>query len=239
METKETEGLVALEQTLGYVFKNRALLVTALTHTSFVKGDGAHTAHNERMEFLGDAVLELCVSEYLYKKHSDMDEGLMTRTRARLVCEEALFAAAKQLGLPAYIRLGHGMERTGGREKPSIVSDAMEAVIGAVFLDGGIADAKELIISRIVKELEKASVDILDHDYKTRLQEWVQHRHAGTLVYTLESESGPEHKKNFVLSVSLNGEKIGEGDGQSKQAAGQMAAENALKRLLAATEEQE
>ena len=169
-----TNALEALEETLAYPFFDRSLLETALTHTSFVKGDGKRQAHNERLEFLGDAVLELCVSEHLYRGHPDLQEGAMTRQRARLVCERALFSAAVALGIPAVLRLGNGEELTGGRNKPSIVSDALEAVIGAIYLDGGLEHARRVILERVIRLLEDAKVDELDRDYKTRLQEHVQ-----------------------------------------------------------------
>lgn len=230
METKSTNRYASLEAAIGYSFNDRSYLVTALTHTSFVKGDGARTAHNERMEFLGDAVLELCVSEYLYNKHTGVDEGSLTRMRARLVCEEALFSVAQKLGLPAFLRLGHGEDRMGGRDKPSIVSDAMEAVIGAVFLDGGIVPAKELIISRVVEELERVAVDMVDRDYKTRLQEWAQAGHLGQVTYLETGSEGPDHMRVFTVAAMLNGTKLAEGSGKSKQAAGQAAACEALKK---------
>ena len=135
--TQQQDTLSALEETLEYTFTDRSLLETALTHTSFVKGDGKRQTHNERLEFLGDAVLELCVSEHLYLQQPRMQEGAMTRHRARLVCERALFSAANSLEIPAHLRLGNGEELTGGRNKPSIVSDALEAVLGAIYLDGG------------------------------------------------------------------------------------------------------
>ncbi|MDD4312207.1 MAG: ribonuclease III, partial [Eubacteriales bacterium] len=172
--TQQQDSLSTLEGTLEYTFTDRSLLETALTHTSFVKGDGKRHTHNERLEFLGDAVLELCVSEHLYLEHPELQEGAMTRHRARLVCEHALYSAAVTLGIPAYLRLGNGEELTGGRSKPSIVSDALEAIIGAIFLDGGIADAKRVILERVIRLLEDARVDETDKDYKTRLQEYVQ-----------------------------------------------------------------
>ena len=226
-----------LEQALTYTFADRSLLETALTHTSFVKGDGRHAQHNERMEFLGDAVLELVVSEHLYRTHDDLQEGSMTRMRARLVCEPALFYAAKQLGLPACLRLGHGEEQTGGRDKPSVVSDAMEAVIGAVFLDGGIDEAKRVVLDRLIRFLTDARVDSDDKDYKTRLQEYVQHDHLGQLRYELSGTSGPDHNKVFSMRVLLDGRIVGAGSGCTKQSAGQAAAKEALMRLAAAESE--
>jgi len=237
--SNELERLAPLEERLGYSFSDRTLLQTALTHTSFVKGDGAKTEHNERMEFLGDAVLELCVSEYLYQKYSEKNEGSMTKLRARLVCEDALFSAACALEIPQHMRLGHGEERTGGRNKPSVVSDAMEAVIGAVFLDGGIESAKTLIISRVIRHLEAASVDAMDRDYKTRLQELVQHRHLGMLRYEQIAVEGPEHRRIFTMGVMLGDKTLGVGSGASKQSAGQAAAKAALSEMQQTETERE
>lgn len=220
--------LSPLQQTIGYTFSDISYLETALTHTSYVKGDGRKAEHNERMEFLGDAVLELCVSEHLYLEHPEMQEGQMTKARARLVCEPALFAAAKAFSVPDFLRLGHGEDSTGGREKPSVVSDAMEAIIGAVFLDGGMEKAKAFVISRVIRLLEDASVDALDVDYKTRLQEYVQRDHIGQLTYELLETTGPEHKKTFIMGVSLGDQRIGIGSGATKQSAGQAAARAGL-----------
>ncbi|MEG1524047.1 MAG: ribonuclease III [Clostridia bacterium] len=225
-----------IEQNIGYTFCERSLLEMALTHTSFVKGDGKNAHHNERMEFLGDAVLELIVSEHLYHGHPEMQEGRMTRARARLVCEPALYSAACALGIPSFLRLGHGEEQTGGRDKPSIVSDAMEAVIGAVFLDGGMQAAKTLVLGRVIKLLEDARIDEQDQDYKTQLQEYVQKDHIGLITYELTATSGPEHNKRFSMRVLLTGQEIGSGEGGTKQSAGQAAAYSALLRLGAVEE---
>ena len=151
-------SLDALQQAIGYSFREPKLLMTALTHSSFVKGDGANADHNERLEFLGDAVLELSVSERLYQEYPEMDEGAMTRLRARLVCESALFLAAQPIGLAACLRLGHGEERSGGRDKPSVVSDALEALIGAIYLDGGQAAARAFVAAHVVEQLELSAV---------------------------------------------------------------------------------
>ncbi len=224
-------ALRALESRLGYTFSNRSLLETAVTHTSFVKGGGKKRPHNERLEFLGDAVLELCVSDHLYRGHPQMQEGEMTRHRARLVCEQALFSAAESLGVPDCLRLGNGAELTGGRSKPSIVSDALEAIIGAIYLDGGIEAARRVIIDAVIRTLEEARVDETDKDYKTRLQVYVQKDHIGELAYECSGATGPEHKKQFTIRVLLSGSAIGEGAGASKQSAGQAAARAALERL--------
>lgn len=224
-------GLRTLQQAIGYTFHNPKLLMTALTHSSFVKGDGASAVHNERLEFLGDAVLELCVSERLYCDNPQMDEGAMTRMRARLVCEPALFLAAQQIGISPYLRLGHGEDRSGGREKPSVVSDALEALIGAIYLDGGLEHARTFVTDHVIAQLERAAVGGQDKDYKTRLQEYVQKRHIGKLRYELAGSEGPEHSKAFTMRVLLDDREVGRGEGGTKQSAGQQAAERALDRL--------
>lgn len=226
-------SLDALQQAIGYSFREPKLLMTALTHSSFVKGDGANADHNERLEFLGDAVLELSVSERLYQEYPEMDEGAMTRLRARLVCESALFLAAQPIGLAACLRLGHGEERSGGRDKPSVVSDALEALIGAIYLDGGQQAARAFVEAHVVERLELSSVASQDKDYKTRLQEHVQKQHLGRLRYELVGADGPEHHKAFTMRVLLNDQEIGSGEGGTKQRAGQQAAQRALQQMLA------
>ncbi len=223
----------ALQTRIGYTFADASLLAAALTHTSFVKGEGRKATHNERMEFLGDAVLEVIVSEHLYRTYPEKQEGEMTRIRARLVCEDALYRAAKRLGVPEALRLGRGEEITGGRDKPSVVSDAMEAVIGAVFLDGGMEAARTLVLGRVIRLLEEANADAMDQDYKTRLQELVQKGHAGKLTYELADAHGPEHQKIFTMRVLLDGSEIGRGDGTNKHNAGQAAARAALAAMQA------
>ena len=234
---QQQSQLNLLEETLEYTFTDRSLLETALTHTSYVKGDGKRQTHNERLEFLGDAVLELCVSEHLFLQQPQLQEGAMTRHRARLVCEQALNSAATALGIPEHLRLGNGEEITGGRKKPSIVSDALEAVLGAIYLDGGLINARRVIIERVIRLLERARVDETDKDFKTRLQEHVQKGHIGTLEYECLDETGPEHQKLFTICVRLSGEAIGKGYGLNKQSAGQEAAKAALIQLGVLEEE--
>lgn len=228
MEDARRKSLQAFEAQLNYEFQEPELLNTALTHTSYIKGEGRKAAHNERLEFLGDAVLELSVSEYLYKNYPKLNEGQMTRARAVTVCEPTLFAAAQKLGVGNYLRLSHGEENTGGREKPSILSDALEAVIGAVFLDGGMEAAKKFVLSFAVADIEKAVAGASAKDFKTQLQEFVQMEHRGSVKYELTGQSGPDHKKTFMMQVCLNGEVIGRGQGRSKQEAGQACAKEAL-----------
>ena len=199
MEFARLRSLEELQKELGYTFKDSTLLDTALTHTSYVKGDGNGSVHNERLEFLGDAVLELCVSEKLYKEYPDLNEGVMTRVRALCVCEGALHRAAGKLGLGKYLLLSHGEEHSGGREKPSILADAVEAVIGAVFLDGGMAPAKALVLRVTEGGIEHAVQSVNTKDYKTMLQEYVQKKHLGNVTYTL----GANHTRPSSVSVAF------------------------------------
>ena len=223
MEFQRRKTLNALEERLEYRFHDLALLDTALTHTSYVKGDGRASAHNERLEFLGDAVLELCTSEYLYLRFPDYDEGAMTRLRAQAVCEGALHEVAREYGLGAMLLLGRGEDHSGGREKPSILSDAVEAVIGALYIDGGMEVAKGFIMRFVHNSVADAMAD-----HKTMLQEYVQKRHMGQIVYELTGSSGPDHNKTFTMRVLVAGETAGIGEGRTKQEAGQQAARAAL-----------
>lgn len=223
--------LNVLQKTIGYTFSDILLLNTALTHTSYVKGENRSAGHNERLEFLGDAVLELIVSEYLFINNPKMDEGLMTRIRSRAVYENALFGAAAEIGLGRYLLLSHGEEHTGGREKPSILSDALEAVIGAMFIDGGIEPAKKFILGFAEKSVREAVKTISVKDFKTQLQEYVQQEHRGELEYSVIGVSGPDHKRVFTMQAVLNGRPYGIGSGSSKQEAGQNAAHATLMML--------
>ena len=222
------EHLTELQNRIGYVFSDAAKLRRALTHSSYVPGDGGD---NERMEFLGDAVLELCVSEELFFRFPKMQEGQLTKSRASIVCEAALFDAAKGIGLGEYLLLGRGEDANGGREKPSILSDAFEAVIAAIYLDGGFTPARDFI-HRFVLPLLDLSVPVFEKDHKTRLQELIHARtHGRQVTYRLIGESGPDHDKTFTMQAVLDGEVLGEGSGHSKQSAGQAAAADALSRL--------
>lgn len=211
-----------LQQKLGYTFQNSQLLLTALTHTSFANEDRHHTRHNERLEFLGDSVLSVVVSEYLFSHNRQLPEGQLTRIRASLVCENSLFQFAQQLGLGAYLRLGRGEEKNGGRTRPAILADAFEAVIAAIYLDGGLEAARQFILPYV-----RAAHDT-QKDYKTRLQEVVQQNPEERVRYEVVSQTGPDHDKNFTVEVHLNSNCIGRGSGHSKKAAEQAAAREAL-----------
>ena len=216
-----------LQEKLGYRFRDRTLLATALTHPSF--GSDHHVAHYQRLEFLGEAVLELVVSQYLYQSLPDVPEGTLTRMRAHAVREEALFQAARRLELGRLVRLSVGEERTGGREKPSILADVAEAVFAAVYLDGGLEAARRVILVSLGELLDIRSLsDCLDE--KSRLQEAMQKRGAMPR-YVFVSCEGPAHAPTFRYQVLEGDTLLGEGTGASKQLAQQAAAKNALQKL--------
>ena len=221
--------MFTLEEKLGYRFKNRALLENALQHSSYANEHrGAGMRSNERLEFLGDAVLGVVTADYLYKKHPDLPEGDLTRIRAALVCEESLHEVAQSLDLGRYLKLGRGEEQGGGRERPSILADATESVFAAVYLDGGMEAAEHHIMRFIPKNLEQRE-SLGFRDYKTALQEVIQKNPEEKVEYVLVSESGPDHAKAFQVEVCLNSNVIGVGTGRSKKAAEQMAAKEALR----------
>ena len=213
-----------LETIIGYKFKNPKLLETALTHTSYANESRTPVQHNERLEFLGDSVLSVVVADYLFHQ-SGRPEGELTRMRASLVSEDALFQFAQEIQLGEYLRLGHGEDLGGGRSRPSVVSDAFEAVIAALYLDGGMEVAKGFILPFITEGKHAEA------DYKTRLQEIVQQNPEERLSYVVESESGPDHDKHFVVAVRFNSDRVARGEGRSKKAAEQCAAKEALKLL--------
>lgn len=218
-----------LENKIGYTFKNKDLLLNALTHTSFANEHKyKKMKDNERLEFLGDAVLEMVSSEFLYKNMDNMPEGDMTKLRASLVCEPTLAIDARQIGLDDFIYLGKGEEATGGRKRDSIVSDAFEALIGAIFLDSGIESAKEFILRFALNDIENKR---LFHDSKTILQERIDMVKLGILSYEIVKESGPDHNKSYTAVAKLDDNIIGEGAGHTKKSAEQQAAYNALKAL--------
>lgn len=214
--------MTELEEKISYRFKNEQLLQTALTHTSFANEDKHRSQHNERLEFLGDSVLSVVVSEYLFSHHRQLPEGQLTRIRASLVCESSLFQFAMKLGLGEYMRLGKGEEKSGGRTRPAILADAFEAVIAAIYLDGGLEAARGFILPYV-----RAAHDT-EQDYKTRLQEVIQQNPEERVRYEVVEQSGPDHDKKFVVEVHLNSNCIGRGTGHSKKAAEQMAAREAL-----------
>ncbi|MBC5659929.1 ribonuclease III [Anaerosacchariphilus sp. NSJ-68] len=218
--------LEELEKKLGYTFQDRKLLEHALCHSSYAnERHWDRLENNERLEFLGDAVLELITSEYLYKNYPKMPEGEATRTRASIVCEQTLALCARDLGLGDWLRLGKGEELTGGRDRDSITSDAMEALLGAVYLDGGFANAKEFVHHFILNDIEHKK---LFYDSKTILQEQIQSETEVPIHYELIKEEGPDHNKRFTVQVLLETEVLGTGCGRTKKAAEQEAAYRAL-----------
>lgn len=223
--------LTKLEQGLGYTFRNKALLENALTHSSYANENRErHLPDNERLEFLGDSILGFVVAEYLYRNFPDKPEGELTRIRADLVCERNLAEAAATIELGSYLLLGHGEEQGGGRKRDSIVSDAMESVIAASFMDGGFAAAKEIIDRLILSNIPKGRPR--NFDYKTAFQELVQRKKDQQIHYELTGESGPDHDKHFEVEVLLNGKAVGHGVGSSKKRAEQAAAEAAIEKLF-------
>ena len=214
--------MLEIEKIIGYQFNNNTLLFTALTHSSFANENKGEVPFNERLEFLGDSVLQLISGEKMYRENPKMPEGDMSKHRAALVCEDALASYAKEIRLGDYLNLGRGEEQSGGRERPSILADAFEALIGAIYLDGGLAPAKKFVL----KFLDKAHLNL--RDYKTLLQEIIQQNPGEKVVYVLAGESGPDHNKSFEVEVHLNSNVIGRGKGRSKKRAEQAAAKEAL-----------
>lgn len=220
-----------LEEKLGYEFKDKSLLMTALTHSSYANENRKRNIKdNERLEFLGDSILGVTVASYLYKNRPDLPEGRMTRLRAELVCEQSLARVAEKLELGKYMRLGKGEEQGGGRKRPSITADAMEAVIAALYLDGGYNRAGSFISRYILEPFEEGQ-ELSDRDNKTELQEIVQRKSGQVLTYELTGEDGPDHNKTFTFSVSLNDKVIGTGSGHNKKEAEQAAAGEALRKM--------
>ena len=217
------------QEVIGYEFKNESLLRQALTHSSYANEKHMKKlSDNERLEFLGDAVLEAVSSEFLFLNYKDLPEGDLTRLRASMVCEPSLAMCARDIGLGDYLLLGKGEEATGGRKRDSITSDAMEALIGAIYLDGGFTNAKEFIHHFILTDLEDKK---LFYDSKTILQEIVQANMTGNVSYELIDEQGPDHNKIFEVEARIGGKAWGRGKGSSKKSAEQQAAYEAILNL--------
>ena len=230
LRKKADSSQIALESKIKYRFADPAILTHALTHSSYANEMRMNKdKSNERLEFLGDAVLELVTSEYVYKEYTNLSEGDLTKLRASIVCEQTLSACARDLELGNYLFLGKGEDISGGRERDSILSDALEAVIGAIYLDGGFTNAKEFIKSFMLADLKSKD---LFFDSKTILQEIVQNNNNGQkLRYKLISEEGPDHNKTFTVAVYVGNEEIGIGTGRTKKAAEQESAYQAIQKL--------
>lgn len=227
-ELGHQEDLAILEEVIGYSFKNRSFLVDALTHPSFVNEDVDTCVDNQRMEFLGDSVLGLVVAEKLYQRLPDAAEGKMSTGLAQLVCEPALAEVARAIGLGSFIRMGRGEALSGGRDRPSVLADAYEALLAAVFLDRGLEE-----VSEMVERLQGGAINAChpvnaSHDYKSRLQKLVQSAKSGPPAYRIVDETGPAHQKLFVAEVVIDGNGKARGQGRSKKEAEQSAAEAAL-----------
>lgn len=215
---------------IGYTFQNIALFHTAMTHSSYANEHrDKHLHHNERLEFLGDSVLGFVTADYLFNHFRDLPEGQLTKLRAAVVCEQTLYEVAKELGIDKEIKLGHGEENSGGRRRPSILADATEALLGAIYLDGGIEPARKFVLDFVPRKTEEARKGGVFKDYKTILQEIVQKNRQETLEYRLAKESGPDHDKKFTMELLLNSNVFAQGVGRSKKEAEQLAAKEALR----------
>ena len=220
----------SFEDVISYRFNNKSLLETALTHSSFVNENRKYATEDyQRLEFLGDSVLGFLTAEYLYSKEN-ITEGIMTRMRSELVSEKALYEVAKAIDLGKYIRIGKGEEHMGGRERPSVLSDIVESVTAAIYLDSGMDAAKDFVMRFVLNDVHVASAEVSD-DYKSALQELIQHDPSNILSYELIEEKGPDHSKTFTFAALLNGEVVGTGSGSTKKSAEQAAARNALETI--------
>ena len=217
----------ALEKNLNYQFNNKELLLNALTHSSYANEARRGITSNERLEFLGDSVLSVIVADYLYKNFSSLPEGELTKLRASLVCEKSLCSFSRELEIGKFLRLGKGEEKNGGKERDSILADAFEAVLAAMYLDGGMEVARKHVMRFILDELKHTDDEVFK-DYKTALQEIIQRNPEESVSYFLTDEKGPDHDKIFTVEVRLNSNVIGTGKGKSKKQAEQMAAKQAL-----------
>ena len=212
----ETKNLEKLEENIGYKFTNKKLLQNALTHTSYAYEHGVQS--NEKLEFLGDSILEFVSSEYMYNKYLNLKEGQLTKVRATVVCEKSLYKIATAHNFGEFLYLGKSEIKSGGNKRPAILADSVEAVIAAIFIDGGLEPAKKFIINNLKQEIEIATKHVGEKDYKTVLQE----------EYTIIKESGPDHNKSFEAEVALNGKILATGKGKSKKEAEMQAAKKAL-----------
>ncbi len=235
-QTMARTPLDEAQQAIGYTFRNPGLLAEGLTHTSYVNElkDQA-SKDNERLEFLGDAVLALIISEHVASACPDLTEGALSKLRSHLVSEATLAAAARRLDLGRLLQLGRGEERTGGREKDSILANTLEAVLAAVYMDGGLEAARSFALKALAMERREAASGgaggVLGGDYKTRLQEWCQRQYDSVPQYVTERETGPDHQKRFEVEVVVQGRAMGRGTGRSKKEAEQAAAQEALGRV--------
>lgn len=224
-----TSNLKEFEELINYQFQNNELLIEALTHSSYAnERKNKKCNHNERLEFLGDSVLGLVISDYLFNNFPDLPEGELTKTRAKIVCETTLFNCAKSINLGHYIMLGKGEDATGGRKRPSLLADAFESIIGSIYLDGELKNARNFILTTMNKVIEDALSGKIFIDYKTRLQELIQNDSNVKITYEIIDEKGPDHNKTFYTQVKKNNKVLGHGKGKSKKESEQNAAKMAL-----------
>ena len=227
----DPHGLSDLEERLGYTFDTADLLMTALTHKSFInENPGLARENNERFEFLGDSILSLVISNHLFKKHPELNEGQLSKVRANLVNENSLARVAGEIGLGDYLYLGKGEEGTGGREKASLLADAMEAIIAAVYMDRGLRSASQVVLRHFGEWIETVVQQKHPFDYKTTFQEVCQDRFGMLPDYRMRQATGPDHDRVFVMEISVDGKVLGEGSGRTKKEAQQQAACEALKK---------
>ena len=224
------ENFEEIGNIIGYKFKNIDLIKTALTHTSFAHEAGNNVKHNERLEFLGDTVLNLAVTDRIYKHSPEISEGNMSKIRSTVICEDCLYEAAIKLHYDRFIRLGKGEEKLGGNKKPSILSDAFEAVVAAMYLDSDFETAKNFVLKVLGGKADEAIGLLGQKDHKTKLQEILQSKSNEKITYRVISEKGPDHKKEYEVEVSLGEKVLGTGKGFSKKEAEQNAANEALKK---------
>ncbi|MBU5677390.1 ribonuclease III [Alkaliphilus sp. MSJ-5] len=232
LDTSRLAQIKEFQKIIGYKFNEITVINEALTHSSYANESRNRYIHNnERLEFLGDSVLSIVVSEYIYLKYNTLPEGELTKVRANVVCEPSLAHQAKKIKLGKYLLLGKGEEVTGGRDRVSILADAFEAVIGALYLDGGIEIARKFILNMLAHSIELASTGSLFRDYKTDLQELLQRKYDDKISYKVVNETGPDHNKTFGIEVILGDRVLGAGEGKSKKEAEQMAAKKALEKV--------
>ncbi len=230
----ETDNISILEKRINYVFKDKSTVLTAITHSSYANEKKAgKLKYNERIEFLGDSVLSLTISEHLYNMYPDLPEGELTVTRSKIVCENSLSRCASDIGLGEFLLLGRGEELSGGRRKSSILSDAFEALIGAIYIDGGFETAKAFILKNMEGIIKSSMQGKLFYDYKTQLQEKIQQKGEQQITYTVIEERGPDHNKTFITQIKINNVVCGQGSGRSKKESEQNAAKDALDKLPA------
>lgn len=232
LDKKRLQQITEFQSLVGYKFNKIYIINEALTHSSYAnESRNKYIYNNERLEFLGDSVLSIVVSEYIYLKYNNLPEGELTKVRASVVCEPSLAEQAKKIDLGKYLLLGKGEEVTGGRNRVSILADAFEAVIGALYLDGGMDIASKFVLSTLSNSIELASKGKLFRDYKTDLQELLQSKYDDKISYKVTGETGPDHNKTFEVEVLLGENVLGRGQGKSKKEAEQMAAKIALEKV--------